>query len=267
MRDDIFEIIDYGNKKGLNMVIATNGTLLSKDVVRTLKGLNIKRISMSLDGKDKRSHDGLRGVDGSFDSVVSAAKILREERFPFQINTTITSLNFYEIDSIYELAKSLGAIAWHLFLLVPVGRGRNLRDRQLKAEEYEETLQHLYLLERKKEMEIKVTCAPQYYRILKERGESVKTSGCLAGKSFMFISHTGVAQPCGYLEVKSGDVKKDGVEFVWRNSPVFLKLRDYSSYKGRCGNCTYLDICGGCRARAYEEYGDFMDEEPYCTIS
>ena len=107
---------------------------------------------------------------------------------------------------------------------------------------------------------------PHYYRIVKEKGDTPKSAGCLAGKSFMFISHRGIAQPCGYLEVPSGDVRKDGVKKVWEASPVFNQLRDLTSYKGKCGVCQYLNICGGCRARAYELKGDFLEEEPYCSF-
>jgi radical SAM protein with 4Fe4S-binding SPASM domain len=267
IREDIFEIIEHGRKKGLHMVLATNGTLLSKERARILKELGIKRISLSLDGKDSKSHDGLRGIEGSFDSVIHAARILKEEDFPFQINTTLTFINVDQIEPIYELSKSLGACAWHVFLLVPVGRAKEIRDQSLKAKEYEETLERIYELERRREMDIKVTCAPQYYRILKEKGEVLKGSGCLAGKSFMFISNVGIAQPCGYLEIPCGDVRKEGVEKVWKTSQVFLMLRDYSKYNGKCGKCKYLRICGGCRARAYEEYGDFMGQEPFCIIS
>ncbi|MCS7281448.1 MAG: radical SAM protein [Desulfobacterota bacterium] len=268
LRKDIFEIVEHGSiKKGLHMVFATNGSLLTKETVRILKALEIKRISLSLDGKDKESHDGLRGVEGSFDCVIEATKILNEEGMPFQINTTITSLNIREIESIFELTKSLGACAWHLFFFVPVGRGKSIKDKGLEAMEYEKTLKRIYELAQRKEIEIKVTCAPQYYRILKEEGEELRGSGCLAGKSFMFISHVGVAQPCGYLEIPSGDVRAHGVRYVWEKSEVFLRLRNFREYQGRCGKCRYIKICGGCRARAYEEFGDFMEEEPLCTIS
>ena len=81
----------------------------------------------------------------------------------------------------------------------------------------------------------------------------------------MFISHRGMAQPCGYLEVASGDVKKAGVRKVWEESPVFNKLRDLSSYKGKCGDCKFLKICSGCRARAFEKTGDFLEAEPLCS--
>jgi len=81
----------------------------------------------------------------------------------------------------------------------------------------------------------------------------------------MFISHRGLAQPCGYLEAVSGNVLKDGVKKVWQDSEVFRRLRDLSSYKGKCGGCQFLRICGGCRARAYEATGDYLEEEPLCS--
>ena len=267
MRDDLFEIIRYGNEKGLRLVIAVNGTLLDKEKALKLKELGIKRVSMSVDGKDRHSHDSFRGVRGSFDAVVNAAEILNNIGLPFQINTTVTRLNVDDLGEIYEFVKAIGAVAWHVFLLVPVGRGEGLRGEELNAKMYEDVLQWLYTIEKKNEMEMKVTCAPHYYRIVKEKGDTPKSAGCLAGKSFMFISHKGVAQPCGYLEMDSGDVRKEGVKKVWEGSPVFTKLRDLRSYKGKCGTCRFLAICGGCRARAYEIRGDMLGEEPYCTYT
>lgn len=267
MRDDLFEIIQYGNEKGLRLVIAINGTLLDKEKALKLKELGIKRVSMSVDGKDRHSHDSFRGVQGSFDAVVKAGKILLEIGLPFQINTTVTRLNVNDLGEIYEFVKAIGAIAWHVFLLVPVGRGEGLRGEELDAKMYEDVLEWLYTIEKKDEIEMKVTCAPHYYRIVKEKGDTPKSAGCLAGKSFMFISHRGIAQPCGYLEVPSGDVKKEGVKKVWEESTVFTKLRDLRSYQGKCGACRFLAICGGCRARAYEIRGDMLGEEPYCSYT
>jgi AdoMet-dependent heme synthase len=267
LREDIFDIIEYGTGKGLRLVIAINGTLLDEEKARALKDKGIQRVSMSLDGKDDESHDSFRGVKGSFDSVMKAAEILRSVGLPFQINTTVTRLNVEDLGAIYALVRSIGAVAWHIFLLVPVGRGEGLKGKELDTKKYEEVLEWLYSVEKKNELEMKVTCAPHYYRIVKEKGDSPKSAGCLAGKSFMFISHKGEAQPCGYLEMASGDVRKEGVRKVWEESPVFDQLRDLSLYTGKCGGCRYLKICGGCRARAREMYGDFLGEEPYCSYN
>ncbi|HOP85209.1 MAG TPA: radical SAM protein [Syntrophorhabdaceae bacterium] len=264
LRKDVFEIAEYGSKKGLRFVMAINGTLLDREKAYMCKKVGIKRISISIDGKDKDKHDMFRGVNGAFDGAVNAAGILKEIGLPFQINTTVTLENVYELNEIYSLTKRLGACAWHVFMLVPVGRAENFKGRELDAKSYEATLEQLYEIESKKELEIKVTCAPHYYRIVKEKGGIPESSGCLAGKSFMFISHRGIAQPCGYLEVPSGDVRKEGVREVWLHSRIFNMLRDFTKYKGKCGKCKYISICGGCRARSYETTGDFLEEEPYC---
>jgi AdoMet-dependent heme synthase len=267
LRDDIFDIISYGVEKGLRMVIAINGTLLDEEKALKLKASGIKRVSMSLDGMDKETHDSFRGVKGSFDAVMRGAGMLRAAGLPFQINTTVTRLNAGSLGDIYRLVKTIGAVGWHVFLLVPVGRGEGLKGEELNTRMYESTLLDLYAIEKRNEIEIKVTCAPHYYRIVKEKGDTPKSAGCLAGKSFMFISHRGIAQPCGYLDVPSGDVRKLGVQEVWEGSEVFNRLRNLASYKGKCGGCRYLKICGGCRARAYESTGDILQEEPYCSYA
>ena len=266
LRKDIFDIIDYGNNKGLKLVIAVNGTLLDNATGEKLKAKGIKRVSLSLDGKNEEMHDLFRGVKGSFSSVMKAARVLTDVNLPFQINTTVTRFNVEDLHTMYRQVKSMGAVAWHVFLLVPVGRGEKLKGRELDTAKYEEVLEWLYGVEKKNELEIKVTCAPHYYRIVKEKGGTPKSAGCLAGKSFMFISHMGIAQPCGYLEIPSGDVKRYGLKKVWEESPIFSQLRELSSYKGKCGRCRHLKICGGCRARAYEQYADFLGEEPYCSF-
>ncbi|MCX7965000.1 MAG: radical SAM protein [Syntrophorhabdaceae bacterium] len=267
LREDIFEIAQYGSKKGLRLVMATNGTLLDKERASKCKESGIKRISISIDGKDKTTHDAFRGERGAFEAAINATNVLNKTGLPFQINTTITYENINDLEDIYRLVKDLGASAWHVFMLVPVGRAQAFKGRELSKEEYEASLHRLYDMESRHELEIKVTCAPHYYRIVKEKGDDPKSSGCLAGKSFMFISHTGIAQPCGYLEVPSGNVRLDGVQKVWETSYIFNMLRDFRSYKGKCGRCKYIHICGGCRARAYETTKDVLQEEPFCSYN
>jgi radical SAM protein with 4Fe4S-binding SPASM domain len=223
------------------------------------------RVSISLDGRDRASHDAFRGGAGAFDAALAAARTFREAGLPFQINTTVTRLNVDGLDGLYALVREIGAAAWHVFLLVPVGRGEGLKGEELNAAMYEEVLNRLYERETEEKIEMKITCAPHYYRIVKERGGTPKGAGCLAGKAFLFISHRGIAQPCGYLEVACGDVRKDGVRQVWEHSPELGILRDLRSYKGKCAACRYLAACGGCRARAYQLKGDMLEAEPYCS--
>lgn len=268
LRRDIFEIAKYGKDKGLIMVMAPNGTLLTEEIVLKIIRAGIERISISLDGPDEASHDNLRQVPGAFKSAVRGINIAGEAGLEFQINSTITKRNIKLLPEIMELARDLGAKAYHIFLLVPTGRGKEMEDEELSPLEYENALKFLSQRKETFPLEIKVTCAPHFNRILLqghfEKGDSLRGRGCMGGVSFCFISHIGDLQPCGYLEIKCGNVRDGGFRKVWVESEVFNNLRDLSRYKGKCGFCEFKGVCGGCRARAYAKYEDYLAEEPYC---
>jgi heme b synthase len=260
------------------MVMAPNGTLITAAIAKKLVDSGIQRISISLDGATRRSHDRFRGVEGAFDGALQGIQFAKDAGLEFQINTTISKSNLAEIQQIQDLAVSLGAVAHHIFLLVPTGRGKYIVDQEINAEEYEKTLNWFYDQRKKTPLQLKATCAPHYYRILRQRaateGEKVTfqtygldavTRGCLGGIGFCFISHTGVVQPCGFLNLACGDVTRESFKHIWTRSDVFLKLRNYDALTGKCGVCEYKKVCGGCRARAFEATGDYMAEEPLCS--
>jgi heme b synthase len=279
MRDDIYEIARYGNDLGLRMVMAPCGLLMTPENTRLMKESGIQRISLSIDGANAASHDAFRQVPGAFDAVVKAARIAREVGLEFQVNTTITKHNYQEIDQILQLAIDLGAVGYHPFLLVPTGRGKALADAEIAPAEYESVLSWIYEKSLTVPIEMKPTCAPHYYRIFRQKeqaagrkvtrethGMAAMSKGCMGGQSFAFVSHVGKVQICGFLDEEAGDLRQVDYDFarIWRESPLFLKMRDLDHYHGKCGFCEYRRVCGGCRARAYAVSGDSLDEEPFC---
>ncbi len=277
LRPDIFEIARYGTDLGLRMVMAPNGTLVTPEAAGRMMASGIQRISISLDGSTRETHDAFRGVEGAFDGAIRGISAARDAGLAFQVNTTITKANLDEIPRIQELAAEMGAVAHHIFLLVPTGRGKYILDQEIDAQQYEETLNWFYDQREKTPLQLKATCAPHYYRILRQRaraegkpvtfethGLDAVTRGCLGGTGFCFISHTGTVQPCGFLDLPCGDVTETPFPEIWHGSDVFLALRQYDRLKGKCGRCEYRKVCGGCRARAYEATGDYLAEEPLC---
>jgi heme b synthase len=278
MRSDIYEVARYGTERGLRMVMAPNGTLITAESARALLDAGIRRISVSLDGATAEKHDAFRGVRGAFDRALAGIAHAREAGLEFQINTTITQANLDEMPPIQKMAESLGAVAHHIFLLVPTGRGKEIAEQAIDAAQYEEALNWFYDQRDQTELQLKATCAPHYYRILRQRakadgkkvtfeshGLDAVTRGCLGGTGFCFISHRGIVQPCGFLELNCGDVTQTPFPEIWKNSEIFQNLRDSDKLSGKCGLCEYRKVCGGCRARAYEATGDYMAEEPLCT--
>jgi len=278
LREDIFDLAEAGTRMGLRMVMATNGTLLTPDIIARMKGSGIKRLSISIDGATADQHDAFRKVPGAFDRAMEGIELLNQNGLEFQINTTVSRHNVTELQKILNMAVKLGAVAHHIFLLVPTGRAKDMVNQEIDAEEYENLLHWFYRMRDQVPLHLKATCAPHYYRILRQearkQGEKVSfethgldavTRGCLGGTSFCFISNTGIVQPCGYLELSCGDLKTSSFESVWKDSQIFNEFRDFSGYKGKCGRCGYIRFCGGCRARAYESTGDYLAEEPLCA--
>jgi MoaA/NifB/PqqE/SkfB family radical SAM enzyme len=221
LRDDIFDLAAHGTSLKHRMVMAVNGTLLTREIAVRLKEVGIQRLSISIDGATAASHDHLRAVPGAYAGALAGINAAREAGLPFQINTTVTRANRGELPAIYELAMKLGAAAHHVFVLVPTGRGEEMTDQLVHPEEYEETLRWLLARQKEGKLFIKPTCAPQFYRLWRqdaaERGEKISpathgmeamTKGCLGGQGFAFVSYKGDVQPCGYLELTAGNVRE-----------------------------------------------------------
>ncbi len=292
-REDIYRLAARGTELGLRVVMAPCGLLVDRQSVRRMLEAGIRRISLSLDGADARTHDDFRQVEGAFEAVIRAAGLARREGLEFQVNTTVTRLNLGQLDRILRLAVELGAAAFHPFLLVPTGRARDLAELEIDPAEYERALGWLVERGRDTPIQIKPTCAPHYYRIHRQKekaegkaagrpaasaagapmpsapahGMAAMTRGCLGGQAFAFVSHTGRVQICGFLDLEAGDLRREGLDFrrIWDHSPLFAAVRDPQRYRGRCGRCEYHRVCGGCRARAHALTGDFLAEEPNCT--
>lgn len=274
-REDIYELARYGTDAGLRVVMAPCGHLLNENTVARLKGAGVQALSISLDGPDAETHDEFRGVPGAFDAAVRGIEHARAADLSFQVNTTVTKLNVKRLPEIYERAVELGAGAFDAFFLVPTGRGAALKDLAVSPEEQEKALQWLADTAAGAPIRVKATCAPQYARISRQRGAAPRRGhggrpvggGCMAGQGFVFISHRGILQPCGFLDVPCGDLRESDFDFrkLYEESEVFNALRRPEDYGGRCGVCEYRVLCGGCRARAYADSGDFLAQEPACS--
>jgi radical SAM protein with 4Fe4S-binding SPASM domain len=262
--------------------MGTNGTLVTEEIASQLKSVPISRIGISLDFPVEELQDNFRGQSGAFVAAMKGIANARRAGIEIQINTTITRLNVDYLDELLSLALEVGAVAFHPFMLVPTGRGKGLASVELAPERYEQTLHWLYdkQLELGDRMFFKPTDVPHYMRVVKQRQKqdppqaakiatghdraNTITRGCLAGIGFCFVSYQGKVKGCGYLDVEAGDIRKQGFAQVWADSPLFLQLRDLANLKGKCAVCEYKRICGGCRARAYEATGDYLEAEPYC---
>jgi radical SAM protein with 4Fe4S-binding SPASM domain len=188
-RSDIFQLARYASDQGLRVALATNGTLVTKEVARMIADSGVKRVSISLDGADAATHDTFRGIPGAFEAALYGFRNLKEIGVSVQINTTIARHNADQLPQVLELAKSIGADALHTFLLVPVGCGVDIAAEQMvPPEEYERMLNWFYDRSLEGGIELKATCAPHYFRVVRQRRVEDRHAAEAAAKASPTIS-------------------------------------------------------------------------------
>ena len=183
-RSDVFELARYGTDKGLRVALATNGTLVTRHVARMIVDSGVQRVAISLDGADAVTHDSFRGIPGAFEAAIAGFRNLKNLGMSVQINTTIARHNAGQLPQVLELAKSLGADALHTFLLVPVGCGVDIAAEQMvPPEEYERMLNWFYDRSLEGGIEMKATCAPHYFRVVRQRRVAEHRSAAAAAQA------------------------------------------------------------------------------------
>ena len=279
-RPDLFPLLEKSVQLGLRTTVTPSATpLLTESAIERFQNCGVARMAISLDGPDAASHDGFRRVTGAFDRTIRALQHAQQIGLQTQVNATVTRHNVGRLSEIANLVKGAGAKLWSVFFLVATGRASASQD--LAAEEYEEVFAFLYNLSKGAPFDIKTTEAQHYRRFVAQRrkaegaGEAgtrqvspeiiQRKAGINDGKGFVFVSHTGEIFPSGFLPLAAGNVRHDSLATVYRESPLFLTLRNADNLRGKCGDCEYRNLCGGSRSRSYALTGDFLAEEPRCV--
>ncbi len=277
-RPDIYELIRYSVKIGLRTNVTPSATpLLTEEAIDRFKEAGVSRMAISLDGPDAPSHDDFRGVPGTFDRAMMALRHARDIGLDTQFQTTVTKRNMARLPEMAEIAREIRTKMWSLFFLIVTGRA--LENDDLEAAEYEKVFEFMYELSKTAPFGIKTTEAMHYRRYVAQRikaehgvtenenakGVAWRTAGVSDGKGFVFVSHQGEIYPSGFLPVSGGNVLRDSLTDIYRNSSLFRTLRDTTQREGKCGICEYQKVCGGSRSRAYALTGDYLAEDPRCT--
>ncbi|HMQ50637.1 MAG TPA: TIGR04053 family radical SAM/SPASM domain-containing protein [Anaerolineae bacterium] len=301
-REDLFDLLNYGNELGLMMAVSPSGTpLLNAENLQKVKDCGAKAISLSIDGSTPERHDDFRRVPGSFALTTRGWQLARQVGLKLQVNTTVTRYNLHDLPELFRLVADYKAMTWSLFFLVPTGRGKE--EDEITPAEYEAVMHFLY--DCSKYISAKTTEGHHYKRvvlqrtILDEKGINIKDytelhpvydelrAGLLrvveekglepkevirrtpmhinAGNGFVFISRRGDVYPSGFMPIKVGNVREKSLVDIYREAPLFNDLRNPDKYEGRCGLCEFVGVCGGSRSRAYAMTGDPLAEEPFCT--
>jgi radical SAM protein len=277
MRDDLYEIVEYGCARGLSVSISPSATgRLTDAAIRRLAGLGVRRIGLSLDAPGAAEHDAFRGVKGSYARTLRAVRVAREQGMSVQINTTLSSVNLGRIEEFGALLVDWDIAMWSVFFVLPIGRAT--ADLCLSAHATEDAFARLAAVAEHAPFDVKTTEAPHYRRYLAQHaadgaghgehagapGRSLRFAGIGDGRGFVFVSHRGDVYPSGFLPVRIGNVRERSLLELYRDDPLMQRLRRPETFLGKCGRCDFRGICGGSRSRAFLTSGDAFASDPSC---
>lgn len=272
-RPDILDIARYAVAQGFMVVLGTNGMLINDRMARTLVEIGVMGVGISIDSLDPEKHDRFRGVPGAWQGAVAGIEACKRSGLQFQIHFSAQPMNYRELPEVVEWAHGLGARVLNVFFMVCTGRGEELTD--ITPAQYEEVLGFLVACQDKyKDMLVRARCAPHFKRLAYEKDPNSPITkatgymggGCLAGTNYARVTPNGDVTPCPYMPLSAGNIRQRSFADLWEQSEIFASFR-YPHLKGKCGDCEYSEICGGCRARPYVDHGDWLDEDQWCLYT
>lgn len=283
---EFFAVAKYAAEKEIYLSVATNGTLLTEDMCKKLKDHGIQYVEVSLESATSEYHDRFRGIPGLWERTVRGIENAIRAGLLVGVAPTVTRENLHELPALYRFVRDLGAHRFYVFNFIPTGRGREILDQDLSPEEREAMLEFLYGCLMEKNIQVFST-SPQFGRKCVEKdpegivitghysvaeGRLARVGaeyvgGCGAGRAYCALQPDGTVTPCVFMPIPVGRVPERPLKEIWDTSKVLRELRNRLLYRGHCGVCEFRAVCGGCRARAYAYFGDYLGPDPGCKFN
>ena len=266
---DIFELLEYAASYDMMIEVATNGILVDENVARRLKEIGVYEAAISMDGIGE-AHDNFRGIKGTFEKAVRSIKACKKAGLKVHFHTTMSKMNLGELPKIVNLAEHLKVDRIYIGALIPVGRGAQISCECLLGEDMKQIFNFVVEQQPKTRVWLRPVC-PQFWAFLEDEGlidgnNGHKFIGCTAGISSFHILPNGNVDLCAELPLPVGNVREKNFTTIIKEAKVFKKFRN-REITGKCNNCKYLHVCGGCRARAFAVSGDALGEDPVCFLA
>ncbi len=263
IRKDFFEILEHAETNNIGVKFSTNGTYITAENARRLAAMNYLDIQISLDGVDAATNDAVRGK-GSYATAIAAMNHLREANFgQFKISVVVTRHNVDQLDAFKTLADSYGA-QLRITRLRPSGRGADTWD-ELHPTQQQQRQIYDWLMKHGEN----VLTGDSFFH-LNAFGESLPGLNlCGAGRVVCLIDPIGDVYACPFVihdQFKAGSLLSDGgFTKVWKESDLFLSLREPES-EGACSACGSYDACqGGCMAAKFFTGIPIDGPDPECV--
>ena len=264
MRVDLLEIARRAREMNLRISMNSNGWLISRETAKALKEAGFSKVGISIDSHLPHLHDSFRGVKESHARAVAALNHLASAGIETSISSVICRINNDAVDALVAFARELGVaqLNFHNFKCSGLGMA-NKDELDLSPEEWKTFYQQAFAA-KKKTKGLDISLDDPIIALLGERDETSQVKGSVCGKLSLNIKSNGDITPCGFIPIVIGNIVRDDLRQVWRDSPALAQMRNKQP-TGKCSGCSkYADCLGGCTARALAITGDLNSPDPHC---
>ncbi len=271
LRPDIMAIAGHASGRGLMTVMGTNGMGLTRPKVEALRTAGVQAVGVSVDSLRPDHHDGFRGLAGAWEKTMAGLDACRAAGLMFQVHFSVTDDNAHELDDMISFCREMGVAVLNVFFMVCTGRGE--RFSGISPASYDRVLRQVAAAARDEHsLLVRARCAPHFKRIAMEMtpplnitlADGYEAGGCIAATRYARVTPEGEVTPCPYMDTSAGSVRQQDFTRIWRTSPLLDALRT-PQLEGRCGECEFARLCGGCRARPLARDGNMMGEDFLCS--
>ena len=251
VRKDWYEILNYARKKGIEIGITSNGTLINERIALKLKKLDIFIIHLSLDGIGK-SHDSFRNQKGVFEKVVKTIRLLEKHKIPFGVTSAISKRNFENVDKLKEFIKKNKIASWEIYYAIPLGCMP--KEEVLSNEQIDDLARKINGY--KKELKNTKIFVGDNLGYHDKYNTQDGWKGCQAGLSICSIDSEGNVKGCPIhpTSLIQESIREKSFSDIWRDKDNFSYNRKPLRLKAHCKNCKYGKTCrAGCKASMYSQ--------------
>ncbi|MBI2877415.1 MAG: radical SAM protein [Candidatus Tectomicrobia bacterium] len=269
LRPDLLELTGYAAERGVSLYLKTNGWLLDEHVADLLASHGVKVI-IGMSGTEELQ-ERIRGK-GAYQRALEAARRCSKRGNLLGLSVWLTRFTVDQVSELIEMALSVGAKEFSLADYIPQGRTKEIYKRLAPSpEEYERVLHQVYHLY--KELQDRIIVFP--YTIFSRRimktyePQAVLTKACSL-HDWLEVAEDGKVFSCRSMGLLAGDLRTHSLKEIWEQVPqgevgeLIRQLYQPENIRGKCGQCEYFGICGGCRARAFAYTGDRFASDPAC---
>ncbi len=245
LREDLPELLLYGQNKGLVTGLVTNGRKLKdKSYIEALEKTGLDFIQVTLESHKPEIHDLMTGKKGSCSETVAGIRNIIPTTIYATTNTTLSRYNAPDFLETINFLKELGVAAFGCNSLIYSGKADEISEEfVLPLEALEQLLPQVR--DKANQLGLKfLWYTPTQYCQFDPVKLGLGVKSCTAAKISMCIGPNGDVYPCQSYFESLGNILKVDWQKIW-NHPLAVQLRNRDFVEPKCKECPQLQVCGG----------------------